>query len=80
MFDDDDSYQLDACGHRVLIGLSVDETAEFQRLDCAIDRGKSLPVIASDQWARAEDLRWLELYEKHQAARLPFLNGSKTMH
>lgn len=80
MLDDDDSYQLDACGRRVLIGLSADETAEFQRLDRAIDCSTSLPDIASDQWARAEDLRWLELYEKHRAARLPFLNAGKTMH
>jgi hypothetical protein len=80
MFDDDDGYQLDASGHRVLIGLSAAETTEFQRLDRAIDRSKSLPGIASDQWAHAEDLRWLELYEKHQAALLPFLAAGKTKH
>jgi hypothetical protein len=80
MFDDDDSYQLDACGNRVLLGLSVDETDEFLRLDCAIGHGRSPPTIDSDQWARAEDRRWLELYEKHHAARLPFLNASRTRH
>lgn len=80
MFDDDDSYQLDACGRRVLIGLSADETAEFQLLDRVIDCSTPLPGIASDQWAHAEDRRWLELYEKHEIARLPFLNAGKTMH
>ena len=30
---DDDSYVLDADGNRMLIGLTLDETREFERLD-----------------------------------------------
>ena len=80
MADDDDSYQLDENGARVLIGLSALETAEFIRLDCAIGHAASLPTVTSSGWTTAEDLRWLELYEKHEAARRPFLAASKTRH
>jgi hypothetical protein len=80
MIDDDDNYQLDAAGARVLIGLSAQETAEFIQLDSAIGNGASPPTFTSSEWARADDVRWLELYEKHEAARLPFLTASKTRH
>jgi hypothetical protein len=80
MIDDDDSYELDPDGARVLIGLSAEETAEFIRLDHSIGDAPSVPGTVQDEWARVDDLRWLELYEKHEAARKPFLNSSKTRH
>jgi hypothetical protein len=33
---DDDNYVLDADGNRVLIGLTLDETREYERLDALI--------------------------------------------
>jgi len=80
MIDDGDSYEIDADGNRVLIGLSAQETREFFRLDRMIGAGKPLPGLARDEWVRTEDLRWLELYEKHETARRPFLRLSKTRH
>jgi hypothetical protein len=80
MIDDDDSYYLDSNGVRALIGLSADETLEFMRLDSAIGVGMPPTGITRDEWIHAEDVRWLELYEKHEAARQPFLNSSKTRH
>lgn len=75
----DDDYELDSSGNRVLIGLTSEETAEFFRLEEIIS--KSAPALASDEaWYRPEDRRWLELYEKHESARRPFLKSSKTMH
>lgn len=75
----DDDYELDHSGNRVLIGLSAAETAEFFRLDEIISKSGPPPIDAGE-WVRAEDRRWLELYEKHESARRPFLKSSKTMH
>jgi hypothetical protein len=80
MIDDSDSYEIDPSGNRVLIGLTAAETAEFIALDRAISISGSWPPISDDEWYRPEDRRWLELYEKHESARRPFLRGSKTRH
>ncbi|MEH2477523.1 hypothetical protein V1282_000880 [Nitrobacteraceae bacterium AZCC 2146] len=80
MCDDDDRYEMDCAGNRVLIGLSAEETLEFIRLDEAISDSRPLPGVSHDKWMRTEDRRWLELYEKHETARRPFLTGSKTRH
>lgn len=80
MIDDDDSYELDPNGVRVLIGLSAEETAEFVRLDHSIGDAASGSGTVQDAWARVDDLRWLELYEKHEAAQKPFMNSSRTRH
>ncbi|ABD87731.1 hypothetical protein [Rhodopseudomonas palustris] len=81
MIDDDDRYQLDAQGNRVLIGLTVEETAEFFELEDAIANSCPRSQHADDDWALPEDRRWLELFEKHESARRPFLNvGNKTRH
>ena len=80
MIDDDDSYELDPLGNRVLIGLSLQETAEFIELEEFISNNGPLPQISNDEWYRAEDRRWLELYEKHETARRPFLKSSQTRH
>lgn len=49
-------YLADATGNRVLIGLSTEETAEFEALE-------HLPA-ANDRQGEA---RWQELYAKHDA-------------
>lgn len=79
MINDDDSYELNDHGIRVLIGLTVEETAEFIRLDGTIGHGRP-PGISPERWAQAEDRRWFELYQKHENARRPFLPAGKTRH
>ncbi|MCK1735251.1 hypothetical protein IVA79_15030 [Bradyrhizobium sp. 138] len=63
-------YFVDAQGHRVLIGLSPEETAEFEALDVAAT--ETLQITAEtgmDKGAAAvDDVRWLELYSKHEGA------------
>ena len=62
-------YFVDAVGRRVLIGLTPEETFEFERLD-------SQPVVAEgtklaregDGLPVAGEQRWLELYAKHEDA------------
>jgi hypothetical protein len=66
----DDNYVLDADGKRVLIGLTLDETIEFECLDEAIlDR-----VSEEDDERRSRnERRWLVLYDKHDAALRRYL-------
>lgn len=72
-------YYVDENGQRVLIGLTVEETFEFETLD-------ETPPIADDgliAWKSAggmpttkRKVRWLELYTKHANAwKLWILNG-----
>jgi hypothetical protein len=76
----DDSYQLDALGNQVLIGLSAEETEEFLRLDAVINESAPLLQNSMETWYGPRERRWLELYERHETARRPFLKSSKTMH
>jgi hypothetical protein len=62
MASEDDSYTLDADGNRILIGLTLVETREFERLDELI-----LSLISDDNRSLAER-RWLALHDKHEAA------------
>lgn len=63
-------YTEDGEGRRVMIGLDFAETRDFERIDAR------LPFGGKPVWPRfGEDLpllpmekRWLELWEKHQAA------------
>ncbi|MCC8982200.1 hypothetical protein [Bradyrhizobium acaciae] len=61
-------YVVDVCGRRVLVGLTLEETSEFEGLD------SSLPVLTDrgDQGLQplpsAGEGRWLELYDKHDKA------------
>ena len=62
-------YFVDAQGHRVLIGLSLQEMAEFEALDVAAET----PQIVTETYmgkgaAAVDDVRWLELYSKHEGA------------
>jgi len=63
-------YFVDARGHRVLIGLSLGETAEFEALDVAV--AQTLQIVAETGMgkgaAAVDDVRWLELYSKHEGA------------
>ncbi len=61
-------YQLDNSGRRLLRGLTYDETLEFERLDASLPYDglhvwpvEGLPLLPMEQ-------RWLELWDKHQAA------------
>ena len=42
MIDDDENFMLDADGNRVLIGLTVEETLEFDRLERHINKTGSI--------------------------------------
>ncbi|PIT04911.1 hypothetical protein TSA1_32325 [Bradyrhizobium nitroreducens] len=62
-------YFVDAQGHRVLIGLSLEETAEFEALDLAPTETVQLMAQSGmDKVAPVDDVRWLELYSKHEGA------------
>lgn len=74
----EDSFQMDEHGNHILTGLTVEETREFVLLDLSLD--KSMPALVSDDWETPEQKRWLELYEKHEAAMKPFLSVKKTRH
>ena len=54
-----DDYILDGDGNRILIGLTLDETREFECLDELISNLSSAPT---------DKQRWLVLYDKHEAA------------
>ena len=64
-------YFVDAGGRRVLIGLTLEETFEFELLD-----SQPAAVLADDRrvgeggvrWQRADERRWDELYAKHDGA------------
>ena len=53
-------YFVDYVGRRVLIGLTVEETFEFETLDAAWDEN-GVPKTTREK-------RWLELYSKHDQA------------
>ena len=61
----DDSYVLDSNGNRILIGLTLDETREFENLDELISSLSSAPTNESGS---PNERRWLVLYDKHEAA------------
>jgi hypothetical protein len=79
MIDDDFKYALDENGHRVLVGLTPGETAEFERLDSLWrDNSTGLPFISAEgdlQPPRGK--RWLELFEKHELARSALIEAQK---
>jgi len=66
----EDAYDLDKQGRRVLIGLAFDETAEFERLDASLpfDGLHVWPDISDDIPLLPIEVRWRELWAKHQAA------------
>ena len=72
-------YFVDALGHRVLIGLSSDETAEFEALDLSLVEGDVLPATSevSEGVVGENEGRWLELYRKHEGAWRTWITQSR---
>jgi hypothetical protein len=68
---DDDNYLLDADGNRILIGLTLAETGEFERLDELISDLSSAPT---DDSRSINERHWLVLYDKHEAAVQAYLS------
>jgi hypothetical protein len=67
----DDNYILDGDGNRILIGLTLDETREFECLDELIS---DLSVAPTDDSRSVNERRWLVLYDKHEAAVRKYLS------
>ena len=65
MASEDDSYALDADGNRILIGLTLVETREFERLDELI---LTVSTATTDANRSRNERRWLMLYDRHEAA------------
>jgi hypothetical protein len=66
-------FTADAQGRRIRVGLTSDETLEFERLDARepLDRhGQPIPWYAQSAAIRRSEDRWFELYRKHEEARL----------
>jgi hypothetical protein len=63
-------YFVDGTGHRVLIGLSLAETVEFESLESAAFASPVVLTGASQagEPTRLQETRWLELYAKHEQA------------
>ncbi|QOZ24874.1 hypothetical protein CI1B_08460 [Bradyrhizobium ivorense] len=65
-------YVVDGNGHRVLVGLSREETSEFERLEASfqvLQRDGAGP----DQPLSNPERRWRELYGKHDVAWLRWI-------
>jgi hypothetical protein len=61
-------YFVDSNGHRVLIGLTIEETFEFENLDgLPPDEGRNHMAMEVGTPVPAPE-RWLELYTKHDEA------------
>ena len=69
---EDDNFILDADANRVLIGLTPDETREFECLDELI---LSLSSSPTDNNRSPNKRRWLELYDRHEAAVRMYLSA-----
>jgi hypothetical protein len=80
MIDDDENFLVDAGGNRILIGLTLEETLEFDRLERHINETGPFPHISKDEWHRSGEKRWLELWDKHQAAKVAFMRSTQTRH
>jgi hypothetical protein len=63
-------YAVDDEGRRVLLGLSVEETFEFETLDDLAPLDETGTVMAWRDGVPITDRekRWLQLYQKHDAA------------
>lgn len=62
-------YFVDAVGRRVLIGLTPEETFEFERLDSEPREGRAGEIwIERGSQPAPGERRWLELYAKHEDA------------
>jgi hypothetical protein len=75
---DDDNYVLDADGNSVLVGLTLDETREFECLDELISGLDPMSPVSTDDGRSLNARRWLVLYEMHEAALGTFSTTQKT--
>jgi hypothetical protein len=71
-------YFVDAHGRRVLIGLSREETAEFERLEETSAVGSGSPRSIGGIALKVQETRWLELYAKHDMAWKAWIAQSRT--
>jgi hypothetical protein len=62
MSDSPRRYVVDGAGARVLIGLTVDETREFETLDRTAER------LREGESGKLDQARWQQLYFKHDEA------------
>jgi hypothetical protein len=69
---DDDNYVLDGDGNRILIGLTLGETREFERLDELMSNSSFVPT---DDSRSLNERRWLVLYDKHETAVRLYLSN-----
>lgn len=70
-------YVVDVSGRRVLVGLTLEETSEFEGLDTSLpvldgegrDReARDQEALGAEPMPSAVEGRWLELYHKHDKA------------
>jgi hypothetical protein len=76
-------YFVDGDGHRVLIGLSLEETAEFENLEEASAFGSGTAAAhlrVNIEPAQNQEKRWLELYAKHELAWKAWIAQSRAEH
>ena len=77
---DDESHVLDADGNSVLVGLTLDETREFECLDELISTLGPVSPDSTEDGRSLNERRWLVLYEKHEAALRLSSTTPKTKH
>jgi hypothetical protein len=70
-----DDYVFDSHGNRLLVGLTLEETREFERLDALI--ASLVPTSYFSTGYSSNGIRWLELFEKHEAALEAFRSGPR---
>ena len=66
-----DDYILDGDGNRILIGLTLDETREFECLD---ELMSNVNFVPTDDSRSLNERRWLVLYDKHEVALRIYLS------
>ncbi|PSO16453.1 hypothetical protein [Bradyrhizobium sp. MOS003] len=76
-------YIVDGAGQRVLVGLTISETVEFEALDNPGSRpGADLLVearrVRQDRHQDGHGKRWLELYVKHERAWNDWMAETRT--
>ncbi|PAY05662.1 MULTISPECIES: hypothetical protein [Bradyrhizobium] len=64
-------YVVDVSGRRVLVGLTLEETSEFEGLDTSLPvdgEARNQEALSAEPIPSAVEGRWLELYDKHDKA------------
>jgi hypothetical protein len=73
-------YFVDSDGRRVLIGLTVEETCEFEKLDllpALQENGAHILWEAGGRPVSKQAERWLELYSKHDQAWIKWMADTR---